>query len=178
VPRSVFELVVLQRRRAGVHDDGVELQRAPLPELRERAIFGPQRGVGVPTAELGFEQFRVIANEPAFELVLVRDLDQLHGVLLVDFRQGEGVRGGRGIDGVDPVDERLAVPTDQGRAIEHVYSCAGRRAVDHAARAWYSWISPPRTSRRRTAAGDGTCAALGPVIGVARPTPRCGRWVL
>jgi hypothetical protein len=30
------------------------------------------------------------------------------------------VRGGRGIHGVDPVDERLPAPQDQRRAIEHL----------------------------------------------------------
>ncbi len=61
-----------------------------------------------------------MTNEPSLELVLVFDLDEVHGVLFADLRQGEGVRGGRGIHGVDPIDERLAVPEDQRRAIEHV----------------------------------------------------------
>ncbi len=49
-----------------------------------------------------------MAGEPPGELRLVFDLDQLDGVLLVDLGQGEGMRRGGGIGGVDPIDERLS----------------------------------------------------------------------
>jgi hypothetical protein len=47
------------------------------------------------------------------------DLDQVHGVLFADLGQGQGVRAGGVIGGVDPIDERLFVPKDQGCSIEH-----------------------------------------------------------
>src|SRR6266511_3078714 len=125
----------------------------------------------------------VMTGEPLGEFVLVFDLDQVHGVLLVDLGQGQGVRGGGGIGGVDPIDERLLVPKDQGCSIEHDRSTGGSSAqvtgaLVHAARAWYSWISPQRISRRVIASGR---AGPGPGIGRTtscgrrRPSLRCGR---
>src|SRR5215207_2108329 len=60
-----------------------------------------------------------MTGEPLGEFVLVFDLDQVHGVLLVDLGQGPGARGGGRIGGVDPIDEGLFVPKDQGCSIEH-----------------------------------------------------------
>ena len=45
-------------------------------------------------------------------------------MLLVDLGQGEGVRRGVWVGGVDPIDEGLLVPEDQGCSIEHD-RCAG-----------------------------------------------------
>jgi hypothetical protein len=50
--------------------------------------------------------------EPLRELVLVVHFDQIHDVFLVDLGQGERVRGGGGIGGVDAIDEALFVPRD------------------------------------------------------------------
>src|SRR5918994_4187839 len=60
-----------------------------------------------------------MTGEPLGDFVLVFDVDQVLGVLLVDLGQGLGARGGGGIGGVDPIDEGLLVPKDQGRSIEH-----------------------------------------------------------
>ena len=68
--------------------------------------------------------------KPSGELVLIFDLDQVHGVLSVDLCQGEGVRGGGGISRVDPIDEGLLVPQDQGCPIEHD-RCAGPAGVEY-----------------------------------------------
>src|SRR5918996_3577461 len=88
---SFFELVVLERGLAGVHDDGVELERTPLMQHLERSIMRPQRRVRVPAVQLFFEQLLMMMGKPPGELVLVFDLNQVHGVLLVDLGQGEGV---------------------------------------------------------------------------------------
>src|SRR6266498_1371505 len=125
----------------------------------------------------------MIVREPPCELVFIFDLTQVHGVLLVDLGQGQGVRGGGGIGGVDPIDERLLVPKDQGCSIEHGRSTGGSSAqvtgaLVHAARAWYSWISPPRISRRLIAsarAGSGPGIGRPTSPGRRRPSPRWGR---
>jgi len=49
----------------------------------------------------------------------------------------------------------------------------------HRAAAWYSWMSPPRTSRRRTRGARRTGMDGGrSVSGGSRPSPRCGLAVL
>jgi hypothetical protein len=58
-----------------------------------------------------------MTGKPPGELVLIFDLNQVHGALLVDLGQGEGVRRGGGIGGIDPIDEGLLVPKDQGCSI-------------------------------------------------------------
>src|SRR6266545_587737 len=74
----------------------------------------------------------MIAREPLCELVFIFDLNQVHGVLLVDLGHGKGMRRGGGIGGIDPIDERLLVPKDQGCSMSMIVapesSCAGRGA--------------------------------------------------
>ena len=60
-----------------------------------------------------------MTGEPVGQAAFVLDLHLVHGVLLVDLFQGQGVRRSGGIGGVDPVDERLLIPKYQGRPIEH-----------------------------------------------------------
>jgi len=57
----------------------------------ERPIARPQRGVGVPAFELSLEELLVMTGKPLVELTLNFDLDEVHGVLLVDLAQGERV---------------------------------------------------------------------------------------
>src|SRR5918996_1928852 len=60
-----------------------------------------------------------MTSKPAGEPVLIFDINQVHGVLLVDLVQAKGMRRRGGIGGVDPFDEGLLVAKDQGCAIEH-----------------------------------------------------------
>jgi hypothetical protein len=60
-----------------------------------------------------------MTGKPPGELVLVFDLNQVHGVLLVDLGQVQGVRCRRRIGGVDPIEKGLLVAKDQGCSIEH-----------------------------------------------------------
>jgi hypothetical protein len=110
-----------------------------------------------------------MTGQPSGQLLFVFDLDQVHGVLLVDLGQGEDVRGGGGIGGVDPIDEGLLVPKDQGCSVQHDRGTGiilfGSRVLVHAARAWYSWINPPRISRRCTGS---SLAGPGPGPGIGR----------
>src|SRR6266540_5380844 len=123
---SFLDLVVFKRRLTAVHHDGVELERTPLLEHLERPVARPQRRVRVPPLQFFFEELLVMPGKPPGELVFIFDLNQVHGVLLVDLGQGQGVRGGGGIGGVDPIDERLFVPKDQGCSIEHDRSTGDR----------------------------------------------------
>ncbi len=51
-----------------------------------------------------------MTGQPSGELVLILDLDQVHGALFVDLGQGEEMRGGGRIGGIDPVDEGRVAP--------------------------------------------------------------------
>jgi len=116
---SSFEFVVLERRLTGIYHDGVELERTPLLQRPERPVPRPQRRIRVPPSQLFLEELPVMTAKPSGELVLIFDLDQVHGVLSVDLGQGEGVRGGGGIGRIDPIDEGLLVPQNQGCPLEH-----------------------------------------------------------
>ncbi len=152
--------------------------------IRSDRSRGHSAGFRVPPVQLLLEDLGVMTGEPRGELVLVFHLDQAHGVLLVDLGQGEGARGPAGIGGVDPIDERAVCTEGSGRSVEHdrrtgVILCTSTEPLVHAARAWYSWISPPRISRRVIVSGR---AGPGPGIGrrptscgARRPSPRCGR---
>src|SRR6266540_31850 len=54
----------------------------------------------------------------------------------------------------------------------------GRSTLTAHAAAWYSWISPPSTSRRRISARGEPRASCGSPAGVASANERCGRSVL
>ena len=58
-------------------------------------------------------------RQPPLEVVGVLHLDQVNRPLLLHVGEGERVGAGRGVDGVDPVDERLLVAHDQRSSIEH-----------------------------------------------------------
>src|SRR6266511_4288069 len=100
---SFLDLVVFKRRLTAVHHDGVELERTPLLEHLERPVARPQRRVRVPPLQFFFEELLVMPGKPPGELVFIFDLNQEHTVYLVDLGQGQGVRGGGGIGGVDPI---------------------------------------------------------------------------
>jgi hypothetical protein len=102
-----------------------------------------------------------MTDQPLGQLVLVLDVDQVHGVLLVSLCESEGAQSGRGIGGIDPIDEGLLVPEDQGRSIEQIVApgdqlrgsrgLKGTQTFDQAqATSSYSWMRPPRRSRLRT----------------------------
>lgn len=59
-----------------------------------------------------------MAREPSSELLLVLDLNEVHGVLFVDLGQAERVRAGR-IHSIDPIDEGQPIPKDRCGSIEH-----------------------------------------------------------
>jgi hypothetical protein len=60
----------------------------------------------------------------------------------------------------------------------HERGGVARRGTTHAAAAWYSWISPPNTSRRRIPAGGEPRASGGSQAGGVSPSDRCGRSAL
>ena len=78
--------------------------------------------------------------------------------------------------------ERQAGRSPVDRRYEKAYaadieSLVGVRYSDsnHAARPWYSWMSPPSRSRRRTPRGPTDSVSLGSARGGASPRARWGR---
>lgn len=91
---------------------------------------------------------------------------------------GDGTRGRTrpGLPGLRQIPASMG-NAEQVRELAVLFAVAGERDLAsgyHAAAPWYSWISPPRMSRRRTSFGStGEGGELGP-CGTARPIPRCG----
>src|SRR5205823_6680601 len=108
---SFLGLVVFERRLTRIHHNGVELEGTPLPHRLERAVPGPQGRVRVPAVQLFLEELLVIAFEELCELVLVFDINQVHGVLLVE---GSGRPGRLG----DRESGTAATPSPHWRAPE------------------------------------------------------------
>src|SRR5215211_2561152 len=114
-----------------------------------------------------------MTGKPLGELVLVFDLDQVHGVLLVGLGQVRVCEVGEG--------SAALIQSTKGCLYRRIRAArlsmivppgiirSRSRALVHAARAWYSRISPPRISRRLIAS-----ARAGPGPGIGRPTS-CGR---
>jgi hypothetical protein len=102
----------------------------------------------------------------AYDEELVHRIRELVGS---DMRKRFGWRAGTLLAGVR---SRLRAPP-------HTVPCRVRKSIGHAARA-YSWISPPRRSRRWSRSGgfEPTRPRLGPGVGGVSPRPRCGLWVL
>jgi hypothetical protein len=154
---SSFALIVFERRFTGVNDDGVELERTPLLQHLERPIPRPEPRVRVPPSQFFFEEFLVVTGNLFRELVFTFHLNQVHGVLLVDLGQGEGVRRGGGIGGIDPIDEGLLVPKDQGCPLEHDRCTGGSSAQVEGA-------FMPRGHGTRGSAHPGSPAAAPPRV--------------
>jgi hypothetical protein len=109
------------------------------------------------------EELLVMTGKPPGELVFVFDLNQVDGVFLVDLGQGEDVRRGGGIGGVEPIDEGLSVPKDQGCSVEHDGSTGGSSVQ----------VTHPRSCRAGMVLGDQPTEDLAPL---RRFAPRRWAW--
>jgi len=148
---SALLCVVIADHTSGrIHEYRVAFDIKPFPESIETSILRPQRWIGVPPLEFGFEQLPVISPDPPFECgtcICVFIAYPVNGSFFVRSLQCDGTVSITGIRSVDPRDSRTLVSKNYCRTIDHsAFSritttklCAGRGMARILRTQWTEW---------------------------------------
>lgn len=168
-------------------------------EARKRDVADPRAGVEAHQPLVSLVGLRADARlgvlEPRGEVGADRLLllgQHLHGSGTLALVGGTGKRfswpsswANAGISGwlgsgwaADPEQAQHAARKGRRGPVSPGYLWGAKTPIRHAATARYSWMRPPNRSRRLTSSEEPADTSSSDPSGVARPSPRWGRWVL
>ena len=119
---ALLRVVIADHTADRIHEYRVAFDIEPFPESIETSILRPQRWIGVPPLELGFEQLPVISPDPPFECgacICVPIAYQVNGSFFVRSLQSDRSVSVTWIRSVDPCDSRFLVSKYYCRTIDH-----------------------------------------------------------